>query len=55
MRNKVISFLVKLYYSVILNYTILHQFGIKDQGLPSWLVALVTFAAVDWTIDKINK
>lgn len=55
MYNRLISFLVKLYYSVILNYTILHQFGIKDQGLPSWLVAFGTFAVVDWTIDKINK
>lgn len=55
MYNRLISFLVKLYYSVILNYTILHQFGIKDQDWPSWLVAFGTFVVVDWTIDKINK
>lgn len=55
MYNRLISFLVKLYYSVILNYTILHQFGINNHGLPSWLVAFGTFVVVDWTIDKINK
>lgn len=55
MYNRLISFLVKLYYSVLLNYTTLHLFEINNHGLPSWLVAFVTFVVVDWTIDKINK
>lgn len=52
MYNRLISSLVKLYYSVILNYTILHQFGIKDQGWPSWLVAFGTFVVVDGLLIK---
>lgn len=55
MYNRLIVFLVKLYYSVLLNYTTLHLFGINNNSLPSWLVAFGTFVVVDWTIDKINK
>lgn len=55
MYNRLISLLVKLYYSVLLNYTILHQFGINNHGLSPWLVAFGTCVVVDWTIDKINK